>query len=216
MDPRLPLPNLDGCTVRAVDRAVARPIILRYEWLGTMGRAAACYGLFSPSSEVLGVVCFGWPSSRESLAICGPEYSKVAVCLERGACVHWAPKNAASFLIRRAVRLAHLEHGWSIFYAYADPAAGEIGTIYQALGWHYIGQGLGRRPGRQRDNFRRPDGTTVSERALRHGGVKLADVLGWKRIAAQPKHKYTHFEGPDSETLRLACRYPFRRYPKRA
>jgi len=31
---RSPLASLDGCTVRAIDAATARPIILRYEWLG--------------------------------------------------------------------------------------------------------------------------------------------------------------------------------------
>jgi hypothetical protein len=46
--------------------------------------------------------------------------------------------------------------------------------------------------------------------------VKLGDVLGWERVTAPPKHKYVHFEGPDAEALKAACRYPFRRYPQRA
>jgi hypothetical protein len=62
----------------------------------------------------------------------------------------------------------------------------------------------------------RPDGTVVDSRILRHGGVKLGDVLGWERVTAPPKHKYVHFEGPDAEALKAACRYPFRRYPQRA
>jgi hypothetical protein len=155
-DPRSALPNLDGCTVREIPRADAKPIILRYEWLGTVGRSWAWYGLFSPGRELLGVTGFGPGPRSASRDICGREYAKLAVCLERGACVHWAPKNAASYLISRAVKLAHLEHGWSIFYAYADPAAGEIGTIYQTLGWHCIGQGVGRTPGRGRDRSSDP------------------------------------------------------------
>jgi hypothetical protein len=77
--------------------------------------------------------------------------------------LHYAPRNAASYLISRACRLAQREHGWTVFYAYADPDAGEIGTIYQALGWDYIGQGAGRTPGRKRDSFVRPDGRRVDD-----------------------------------------------------
>lgn len=216
LNPRPPLPSLDGCTVRAIQAAQARPIILKYEWLGTMGRAAACYGLFSPTNELLGVSCFGWPSSPESRDVCGEENRPLAVCLERGACVHWAPRNAASFLIRRAVGLAHAEHGWAIFYAYADPSAGEIGAIYQALNWYYIGQGVGREPGRTRDRFVRPDGRVVSDRALTHAGVTIRDLpLGWRRVQVAPKHKYVFFEGAEADALLALCRYPFQPYPKR-
>ena len=124
--PREPLANLDGCTVSPVTRAQAKPIILRYEWLGTLGRAKVWYGLHAPDGELLGVVGFGGTAPRDLPG---------SIILERGACVHWAPKNAASFLIRRAVRLAHREHGWTTFVAYADPdAARSAPSIRRAAG----------------------------------------------------------------------------------
>lgn len=197
-EPRDPLPSLAGCTVEPVTRREAMPIILRYEWLGTMGRARVWYGLRAPSGELLGVVGLGGTAPRDLPG---------AVVLERGACVHWAPRNAASFLIRRAIRAAHHEQGWTTFVAYADPDAGEIGTIYQALGWSYVGQGAGRSPGRKRDHFVRPDGRKVDERMLRHGGVRLDDVLGWKRVQSSPKHRYVWIEGGEQR--------PSLPYPKR-
>jgi len=197
--PREPLANLDGCTVSPVTRAQAKPIILRYEWLGTLGRAKVWYGLHAPDGELLGVVGFGGTAPRDLPG---------SIILERGACVHWAPKNAASFLIRRAVRLAHREHGWTTFVAYADPDAGEIGTVYQACGWSYLGQGAGRTRGRKRDHFRRPDGRVVDERMLRHGGVKLADVIGWERVQTSPKHRYVWRE---DGAQRASLPYPKRR-----
>ena len=169
-DPRDPLPNLAGCVVRACDKATAKRIILKYEWLGTLGRSFACYALYSASSEVLGVVSFGPGPGDAARNVCGTEYRDVAVCLERGACVHFAPKNAGSYLIRHAVKLAHKEHGWEIFYAYADPEAGEIGTVYQASNWKYLGPS---RAGRDREKLVRPNGHVVDERQLRSGGVKL-------------------------------------------
>lgn len=217
-EPREQLASLAGCDVKAISPDEARRVILRYEWLRSMGRAAACYGLVSGAHELLGVACFGWPGSPESRDICGREHRERAVCLERGACVHWAPSNAASFLIRRALRLAHRDFGWSIFYAYADEDAGEIGTVYQASNWLYIGQGVGRTEGRMREDFKTPDGQIVSSRTLRHRGLTKNAVLakGWAVIYRQPKHKYVWFEGRDRRRLRAACRYPFVPYPKRA
>jgi hypothetical protein len=42
-----PVPDLKRAFVREITSAQAKAIILRYEWLGTMGRSFLCYGLFS-------------------------------------------------------------------------------------------------------------------------------------------------------------------------
>lgn len=218
-EPRPQMKNLAGCWVEPITRAEAEGIILKYEWLGTMGRGVATYGLRGPGGELLGTAVFGWPSAVQSRDICGPEYRDVAICLERGACVHYAPSNAASYLISQAVKQAAKDRGWRIFYAYADPEAGEIGTVYQACNWHYIGQGVGRTPGRLREDWRLPDGSELSSRSLRHRKMKRADALalGWKPVYKHPKHKYVHFEGtkPERGALMRALRYPVQAYPKR-
>jgi hypothetical protein len=215
LEPREPLPNLDGCTVHAISTASARPLILRYEWLGTLGRPRACYGLHAADGGLLGVVTFGAPAGDRARNICGPEHRDEAITLERGACVHFAPKNAASFLIRHAVKLAHCEYGWSIFTAYADESAGEIGTVYQAANWYYVGKNVGRHPSTPRRRFIKPNGQVVDERALHRNGVKTRDVLGWLRVVVPSKHRYVWFEGPDANMLKAKCRYPFKAYPKR-
>lgn len=217
--PRPTLANLDGCYVEAITTEAAKAVILRYEWLGTMGRAVATYGLRGADGDLLGVAAFGWPSAIESRDVCGREYREQAVCLERGACVHYAPSNAASFLITHALRQASADHGWKIFYAYADPEAGEIGTVYQACNWLYIGQGVGRTPGRLREDWRLPDGKVLSSRSLRHRGMKRRDALeaGWVPVPKHPKHKYVQFVGtkPERAALRQALRYSPQPYPKR-
>lgn len=218
-EPRPQMRNLRGCWVEPITRAAAEAVILKYEWLGTMGRGVANYGLRGPGGELLGTAVFGWPSAVQSRDICGREYREQAVALERGACVHFAPSNAASFLISHAVRQAARDQGWRIFYAYADPEAGEIGTVYQACNWLYIGQGVGRTPGRLREDWRLPDGTELSSRSLRHRKMKRGDALelGWKPVYKHPKHKYVHFEGSRTERAALlrALRYPVQPYPKR-
>jgi hypothetical protein len=51
--------------------------------------------------------------------------------------VHWAHPHAASRLIAHAVKFAAADFGWRVFLAYADMAAGEVGTVYQACNWLY-------------------------------------------------------------------------------
>lgn len=210
--------NLKGFCVKEISRLEAEKIILEYEWLGTMGRAFVCYGLFV-ENQLHGALNFGLPSSPESRNICGKELVAKAICLERGACSHLTPKNAASFFIKRAIKQAHEKYGWEIFYAYSDEEAGEIGTIYQACNWFYLGQGVGRTPGRKREYYLDPFNNLISERTLRRRKLKKNDILklGWKVIEKLPKHKYVWFEGSSGrkKILKGKCRYEFKKYPKK-
>ena len=219
-DPRPTLPKLDGAQVREVilERGRAAALILRYEWLGNIGNPQKVYGLWL-DGDLLGAVTFGWPAGVESRDICGQDHRGLAICLERGACVHYSPRNSASFLIRRATKRMWLEHGYQIFYAYADPMAGEIGTVYQAVGWEYIGQGPGH-GNRDRWYFRNPaNGRWITSKSFYQRGLKKAEALadGWEFEQRPPKHKYIWFEGSRAEKRRLreACRYSFLPYPKR-
>lgn len=212
--------SLTGCTVELISEAEARPIIRAYEWLGTLGLPEVCAGLRDPTGELVGVALFGHTGSPEARNICGPEVD--ALCLTRGACTHWAHPHAASYLIPRACRLATEVTGTRVFYAYADPQAGEIGTVYQACNWLYIGQGIGRRSNSGTARYEKiadPSGRLYSARSLRHLGLTLREAkeLGWRPVKVLPKHKYVHFVGNRSEvkTLRAALRFPVLPYPKR-
>jgi hypothetical protein len=221
-DPRPQMATLEGSTVEKISYAEAKLVILRYEWLHSMPTVArACYGLRAPSGELVGVVVFACGPAPESADLCGPEHCVLTICLARGACVHWAPPNAASFLISRACKLAHCDHGWQVFFAYSDPRAGEYGAVYQAANWTYLGLGVGRRSrsGRWRF-FSRRKGKWLSERTLRKRRPKLAELRAhsdWISEWTFDKHRYVHFEGSRREKreLRRALKYPPQPYPKR-
>lgn len=223
------LTSLKGATVIPVSNAEAATVIKRYEWLKTMGAGTVfCYGL-KMSDELLGVACFNVGGSPEARNICADK-TLVAktICLCRGACVPHAPKDAGSFLVRYACKFAARDRGFQIFFAYSDPAAGEIGTIYQAVGWKNIGSGLGRPKdktgGSHHSNFVSPEGKEVTSYMV----GKTAKSLGWKegsgtkrgflldmgytRKPVQDKNKWVWFE---DKTLESQCRFPFLPYPKR-
>ena len=126
-DPRPQMATLEGSTVEQISYAEAKLVILRYEWLRLMPTVArACYGLKAPSGELVGVVVFACGPAPESADLCSPEHRDLTICLARGACVHWAPPNAASFLISRACKLAHCDNGWRIFLCLFRPTGRRI------------------------------------------------------------------------------------------
>jgi hypothetical protein len=221
-DPKPQMTTLEGCTVEQITHAEAKPLIIHHEWLGTMPPGArACYGLRTPNGELAGVAVFAPAPSPESRDLCGPEYRDLTICLARGACVHWAHPNGASFLISRACKLAAKEFGWRVVFAYADPTAGEVGAVYQAANWLYLGVGVGRSGGRGRWRFfSKRDGRWHGERAIRKRRLRPADLRSRPEWIAQftpDKGRYVWFEGAQREKreLRRALKYEPQPYPKR-
>ncbi len=211
--------------VTAVTREQAEVIILRNEWLATMNRRGnAWYGLWFNVNGIptlAGVACFGPGPGSLAQNLCGVDNRAKTICLERGACEHWVPKNAASWFIPKAIAMAARDHGWRIFFAYSDEEAGEIGTVYQACNWHYLGKGNGR-GGRPHRRWRTPEGKVVQSRQMRRPGRRLKRVdclaMGWKEEWQPAKSRYVHFEGNASEKrlYRKALRFPIiELYPKR-
>lgn len=234
-----PVTSLDGAQVRRVSNQEAQNLIWKYEWLHTMGAGTmACYGLFV-GEEMLGVACFGKMGQKIGQICTGasPEetdqLAKNTACLQRGACVPWAPSNAASFLIRHACRLASIEFGWKIFFAFSDSDAGEVGTVYQASNWFYTGKVRGRAESSYHADYVSPDGSrTLTSYKINHGRKKLMEEFGvpsgvafrtwlkskgWRVVKHFAKGKYVWFEGTrrEKELLKKQCRYAPQPYPKR-
>ena len=75
------------------------------------------------------------------------------------------------------------KRGYNIFIGYADPNAGEVGVIYQSLGWLHCGCTTG-----SIEKFRRPDGKIYDGRNVqlltrdRRNGM-----LAYKRSRAEQK-----------------------------
>lgn len=216
-NPRLKIASLKGCTVAPITFKQAEAIILAYEWLGSMsGSTIASYGLFSPDGELLGVECFGNPYSWRPTITGATETT-----LSRGACVHFAPDFAASYLIKHACAQAHRDYGWEVFTAYADPDAGEVGKVYQYAKWFYLGQGT---CGKPRTEWLRPgrEGWISSRQLAKHGYVGVgasvrARADGWISRQRVAKHKYVHLvaDEPRLSELRaiiepLSQPYPYR------
>jgi hypothetical protein len=222
-------------TIEPIGQAEAKAFIERYEWLGTVGHPLARYCARNEFNEVAAVALFG-RSHVQAAGICralNPRalsdddraYLATVACFERGACAHWAHPHTASWFIPRVLARARADHGWKIFYAYSDPDAGELGQVYQAANWYYLGVAPGRhlRAGKPspRWQFRQGSGKWISDRSFyERSGLGVADaragVDGWQMRECPAKGKYVQFVGDRRERREMirALRYPVLPYPK--
>jgi hypothetical protein len=103
--------------------------------------------------------------------------------------------------------------------AYADTDAGEIGTVYQASNWVYIGKGSSTFQWIS-PNGRIMDQKLASNLAKRSGGlrsnwVKALKDAGWREQESNPKHRYVYvLDKSDKALVKLIeqkrCEYPKR------
>lgn len=126
--------------------------IERYEWLGKIGWAVKWCFTARHDGKLAGVVLMSEPTMAT-------KYKQYEALIQRGAASSWAPKNLNSRLVMFSCNwmVQHTEK--RLFTCYSDPAAGEIGTIYQACNFMYLGRGWGVKSG-----VMLPSGKIVSKR----------------------------------------------------
>jgi hypothetical protein len=139
-------------------------------------------------------------------------YSGKIIALLRGACLPWAHEHAGSKLIRRSMDL--LPERYEVITATVDRAAGEVGTIYQAAGFHFVG--VMHQGGRTLVSV---NGRTISERqAHRIAGTRGAQALaqlGFDAGTVPRRSRYFAFRGEERRELQAAISGLVKPYPKR-
>jgi hypothetical protein len=118
-----------------------KEFIKRHEWLGKMPtrpthRFAATY-----KGHLAGVIIMATPNSFSNLL--GKDLRHLEKLISRGACISWSPKNLGSALIMFSVRWMVKNTEFRFFTAYSDTEARELGTIYQACNFTYLGKTSG-------------------------------------------------------------------------
>lgn len=111
--------------------------IRRHEWLGSMPQSIKRIYVAYHGEWLLGVLVFTVPYTPSG--IIGPEYKDREWLLARGASISWAPANLATFFIAHVMRDLAKTSDVKVVTAYSDPLANEIGTIYQAANFTYLG-----------------------------------------------------------------------------
>jgi hypothetical protein len=191
----------------------AKAIVERREWLGKMPAVAVhAFGIFF--GERCGSRSSSGPSTRRTVASGRYGFAGKIIALLRGACEPWAHQHSASKLIRRAMRL--LPERYKVVTATCDAAAGEVGTIYQAAGFDYVGQMHGGARALIHWRGKIISGRQAKRRFGTEGRKRLA-ALGIRSHLVPRRTRYFAFRGDGREqaALRAAIADRIKPYPKR-
>lgn len=138
------------------------------------------HGLFKDMFNLVGVAMW-LPPTKVAAKSVWPDWTRV-LGLTRLVVDPIVPRNGASFLLGRAIKLIS---NWDCLLTYADEREGHIGVIYKATNWTYLGEVEGA------PKWVDKNGKQVSKKATRsrsdfemmlNGYIKLNDTY--------PKHKY--------------------------
>jgi predicted DNA-binding transcriptional regulator AlpA len=117
--------------------------IERHEWLGKMPHRPTHRFIAVYKGAIAGAIVMATPNSFSKLL--GEDTRDLEKLIARGACISWSPKNLASALIMFGIRWMVKNTPFRVFTAYSDTEARELGTIYQACNFTYLGNDFGGR-----------------------------------------------------------------------
>lgn len=216
--------SIGKSVVREISFNEAKDVINKYEWLGCMPVCVKyCYGMFFPSKngdgkELLGGVTVFSREYAENQGVWDKYgYTGKIILLARGVNLHFCPKNSNSHLVMESIKLLPPEY--NVITCTVDNLAGEIGTIYQACNFDYVGI---MRKTKERYGYI-IDGKMYSERTIRQKyGTQKMDVIkkiipNVQIIKQKSKSRYFYFRG-DKRTkkqLRSSISNLIKPYPKR-
>ena len=118
-----------------------KQFIERHEWLGKLPARPTHRFIARHKGILAGTIVMATPNAFSNLL--GRENRDREKLISRGACISWAPKNLGSWLIMQSIRWMVNNTEFRYFTAYSDPEAKELGTIYQACNFYYLGQTSG-------------------------------------------------------------------------
>jgi len=180
--------------VPKTDKAGCRELVKfieRHEWLGKMPtwlthRFAWRLNMPGKPKILSGVIIMATPNAFSNLL--GKEMRDKEKLIARGACISFGPKNLGSHIIMEAIKWMVKNTDFRFFTAYSDPDAKELGTIYQACSFFYLGQTSGTKHQYFIEGKGWKGDKAFSERS---SFVRYAKELGyeWKPEWRTPKNK---------------------------
>lgn len=128
----------DSWEVRPIDPSLGRNLIVQHHYSRSVSKlCVACFGLFHKEFDVLFGVTWWLPPTRRAAEASYEEPNRV-LSLSRMVLIPSAPKNSASFMLSKSVKM--LDTRWKCLVTYADTWQGHTGEVYKSSGWTYVGK----------------------------------------------------------------------------
>jgi hypothetical protein len=201
---------LHSLTVERVSSAEVRELIVERHYLHSLpGVVRRCYAV-RHGDELVGACIFTAGARHSHRLLAGARPADVAT-LARFWMTDDLPPNNESRVVSLILRELRREGAYKLLVSFADPAAGHVGTIYQASGWTYLGT-------TEPERYFELDGVHVHPRSAssRFGSNSVAHLrrTGLAVVArtSPPKHRYAYVLDP---SWRWRLRGQPQPYPKR-
>lgn len=200
---------LHSLTVKRVSPADVRDLIVECHYLHSMpGVVRSCYAV-RLGGELVGACVFTAGARHAHRLLAGARPSDVAT-LARFWMADELPPNNESRVLSLILRALRKDGSYKLLVSFADPAAGHVGTIYQASGWTYLGT-------TEPERYFEVDGVRIHPRSAssRFGSNSVAHLrrTGLAVVArtSPPKHRYAYVLDPSWAWRLRGCA---RNYPK--
>lgn len=169
-----------------------KQFIERHEWLGNLSQYTTHWFASYHKNILSGVILFNLPNTFSKML--GEDTPQLERLISRGACISWSPKNLASSFLMWCIRWMVDNTPYRLFVAYSDPTAKEIGTIYQACNFYYLGQ----KSGTAKRYINPYTGKMVSDRYFRQ---KTAYKKYAKELGIEWQKNWNHSTGMSWENV---------------
>jgi hypothetical protein len=207
----IPTPALHSLRVCPISAHVAREVIIRRHYLHSFpGATQFSFGVFS-GSRLRGVLTIGC-GSAQSYRLVGGAKDHDCATLSRLWLSEDLPSNSESRVIAVALRSLRKHTTLKFLVSYADPSAGHIGTIYQAVGWIYTGLSQPVLMFDLGDGVLRHNRSVSSVLGTRNMSFLNSKGIEVKTVAQSQKHRYIYFLDP---CWRERLTVPVLPYPKK-
>lgn len=171
-----------------VDRAdfkIARKMVCELHYSkGGSNTFVFCHGLYRVGSHELMGVAWWLPPTRVTCESVNKRSWKKVLSLTRLVIHPDVPKNGATFLLAKSIRLIRKDARFVSLVTYADESQGHTGAIYRASNWKYIGR-TGPYP-----RWVNQQGVQVAAKATKNRVKSEMLALGHKKVGSFFKHKF--------------------------
>lgn len=181
--------------VRPCTPATVGPLMIQHHYLHSMPKAPVVTFAVYDVEQLVGGSVFT-AGARLSHRILGAAKPGDVLTLARFWLADDLPKNAESRVLSYMLRWLRRHGHWKAVVSFADPAAGHVGTIYQASGWLYVG------PTAAESYIQLGDGELHHPRSVYtlHGTNRASHLsatgLPARRVQTSPKFRYVWLLDP--------------------
>lgn len=181
----------------------AKYMILNVHYAKRMPSITYVYGLFK-NNELVGVCSFGSPPSQAlCIGICGKQYSKNVIELNRLVLLY-NEKNQASYFIAQCLKLLPKP---KIVVSYADTSQNHKGIVYQASNFVYTGLS------EKRPEWRLQDSNLHSKTLCERYSLQERKTNSSFYVTNRPrKHRYILFLGSKKEKKSFQANFKYQSF----